>query len=45
MYFIRKVTRCISICLQFSAILTEIRAKLGLEAYKTSKMSALVKLQ
>ena len=30
-------TRCISVCLHFSAILTEAWAKLGPEAYKTSK--------
>ena len=34
--------RCISICFQFSAILTEVRAKLALVAYKPS---ALVELQ
>ena len=30
-------TRCTSVCFQFSLILTEVRAKLGTEAYKTSK--------
>ena len=29
--------KCICVCLQSSAILTEVRAKLGLEAYETSK--------
>ena len=30
-------TSCISVCSQFSATLTEVRAKLRLQAYKTSK--------
>ena len=30
-------TRCIRVCLQYSAILTEVRTKLGLKAYRTFK--------
>ena len=41
-WFVCKATfiKCIvylNVCLQSSAVLTEVRAKLGLEAYETSK--------